>query len=153
MLFRSANFVHRQLRSELEEYIKSQYFGKSPLLLSAISPQLDDEGLLYQKPFIESSPAYKSQYHGIQQTDLPGWMKEYFEKLAKAGIGVHESPFLHQIRALETAVDGKDLFVATGVLVKQSVLCGRLWRNLQMRPAILRLPGGCVVSERLLCIP
>ena len=97
-----ANFVHKQLRTELKEYIKSQYFGKSPLLLSAISSQLDDEGLLYRKPFIESSPAYKSQYGGIQYTDLPEWMKDYFEKLAEAGIGVHKSPFLHQIKALET---------------------------------------------------
>lgn len=49
-----ANSVHKQLRTELEDYIKSQYFGKSPILLSALSDRLDDEGLLYQKPFIES---------------------------------------------------------------------------------------------------
>lgn len=109
-----ANFVHKQLRTELEEYIKSQYFGKSPLLLSAISSRLDEEGLLYQKPFIESSPAYKSEYQGIQRSDLPEWMKEYFGRLAEAGVGVHESPFLHQVKALEMAVSGKDLFVATG---------------------------------------
>ena len=35
-----ANSVHIQLRTELEDYIKSQYFGKSPLLLSAINPVL-----------------------------------------------------------------------------------------------------------------
>ena len=52
-----ANFVHKQLRTELEDYIKSQYLGKSPILLSALSGHIDDEGLLYQKPFIESSPA------------------------------------------------------------------------------------------------
>lgn len=52
-----ANSVHKQLRTELEDYIKSQYFGKSPILLSALSEHIDDEGLLYQKPFIESSPA------------------------------------------------------------------------------------------------
>ncbi len=109
-----ANSVHKQLRTELEDYIKSQYFGKSPLLLSAISPRLDDEGLLYQKPFIESSPAYKSKRDGIQDADLPGWMKAYFSKLANAGIGIHPSPFLHQIEALEAATVGKDLFVATG---------------------------------------
>lgn len=28
-----ANEVHKYLKSELENYIKSQYFGKSPLLL------------------------------------------------------------------------------------------------------------------------
>ena len=48
-----ANYVHKQLRTELENYIKSQYFGKSPLLLSALNNHIDDEGLLYQKPFIE----------------------------------------------------------------------------------------------------
>lgn len=31
-----ANGVHLQLREALENYIKSQYFGKSPILLSAI---------------------------------------------------------------------------------------------------------------------
>lgn len=109
-----ADSVHRQLRTELENYIKSQYFGKSPLLLSAISDQLDKEGLLYQKPFIESSPAYKSEKDGIQHSNLPEWLKNYFRKLAEAGVGVYPSPFVHQIKALEAATAGKDLFVATG---------------------------------------
>ena len=82
-----ANFVHKQLRLELEDYIKSQYFGKSPLLLSAISDQLDKEGVLYRKPYIESSPAYKSKKNGIQTSDIPVWLKEYFTKLSAAGVG------------------------------------------------------------------
>lgn len=109
-----ANSVHKQLRTELEDYIKSQYFGKSPVLLSAISSQLDDEGLLYQKPYIESSPAYKFEKNGIQNSNIPEWLKQYFGKLSDAGIGVYPAPFVHQIKALEAAVDGRDLFVATG---------------------------------------
>ena len=35
-----ANGVHIQLRNALENYIKSQYFGKSPILLSAIQDKL-----------------------------------------------------------------------------------------------------------------
>lgn len=54
-----ANFVHKQLRLELEDYIKSQYFGKSPLLLSAVSDQLDKEGVLYRKPYIDLSQRIK----------------------------------------------------------------------------------------------
>ena len=50
-----ANGVHLQLREALEDYIKSQYFGKSPILLSAVQNKLDQEGILYQKPYIESS--------------------------------------------------------------------------------------------------
>lgn len=48
-----ANAVHMQLRQALENYIKSQYFGKSPILLSALQGKLDQEGVLYQKPYIE----------------------------------------------------------------------------------------------------
>lgn len=109
-----ANFVHKQLRTELEDYIKSQYFGKSPLLLSALSGHLDDEGMLYQKPFIESSPAYVTIQNGIQKALIAPWMKEFFLKLANERIGVFPSPFAHQISALEAAARGEDLFVSTG---------------------------------------
>lgn len=111
---KGANYVHKQLRTELEDYIKSQYFGKSPLLLSAVTPHLDDEGLLYQKPYIESSPSYKSDINGISTADIPEWMKNFLSKLADAGLGVYPSPFIHQIKALEAAVKGRDVFVATG---------------------------------------
>ena len=109
-----ANSVHKQLRKELEDYIKSQYFGKSPLLLSALSNHIDDEGLLYQKPFIESSPAYVTIQNGFETASIEPWMKEYFLKLVEAGIGVFASPFAHQIHALEAATKGEDLFVSTG---------------------------------------
>ncbi len=109
-----ANFVHKQLRTELEDYIKSQYFGKSPLLLSALSDHIDDEGLLYQKPFIESSPAYVTVPNGIETAAIPSWMKDYFLQLAEAGVGVFPSPFAHQISALEAATRGENLFVSTG---------------------------------------
>ncbi|OUQ43792.1 hypothetical protein B5E65_02090 [Gemmiger sp. An120] len=67
---------------------------------------IDDEGLLYQRPFIESSPAYVTVQNGIETASLEDWMKEYFLQLAKAGIGVFPSPFAHQISALEAAARG-----------------------------------------------
>lgn len=110
-----ANAVHMQLRQALENYIKSQYFGKSPILLSALQGKLDQEGVLYQKPYIESSPAYKSKENGIQASDvLPDWLKNYFTQLSIADLGVYPAPFCHQISALEAAFSGKDLFVSTG---------------------------------------
>lgn len=110
----SANSIHLRLRKELEDYIKAQYFGKSPLLLSAVSNQLDREGVLYQKPYIESSPAYRSIVNGIQRSDLPDWQKGFFQALSDAGLGVYPSPFVHQIKALEAASAGRDIFVSTG---------------------------------------
>ena len=109
-----ANSVHLELKAELENYIRSQYFGKSPLLLSAVNEQLDKEGVLYQKPYIESSPAYKTEPSGFTKADIPEWLKEYLVELADAGLGVHKTPFIHQLTALETAWKGKDLFVSTG---------------------------------------
>ena len=109
-----ANSIHFQLRTELEDYIKSQYFGKSPLLLKAVKENLDREGLLYRKPYIESSPAYKTTAKGLEKANIPEWMKSYFSKLSDAGLGVFPSPFNHQIAALEQAYAGTDLFVSTG---------------------------------------
>lgn len=106
--------VHKKLRKELEDYIRSQYFGKTPLLLEAVDPKLDNEGLLYQKPYIESTPAYKSVLNGISKMDADDWLKEFFLKMSKEGLGVYPAPFVHQIKALEAAIHGRDLFVATG---------------------------------------
>ena len=59
-------FIEHLIDTQLCEIIKSQYLGKSPILLSALQGKLDQEGVLYQKPYIESSPAYKSKENGIQ---------------------------------------------------------------------------------------
>lgn len=110
----NAHSVHRLLRTELEDYISTQYFGKSALLRRAVEEQLDQEGVLYQEPYIESSPAYRTEARGISAADLPAWMKEYFAALSEAGLGVYPTPFVHQLRALEASARGEDLFVATG---------------------------------------
>lgn len=109
-----AHSIQQQLRLNLEDYIKSQYFGKNALLRSAVEPHLDEEGLLYQKPYIESSPAYKSVSSGFKDANLPDWMKEYYLALNAANLGVHSKPFLHQLQALEAFVNKEDIFVATG---------------------------------------
>ena len=91
-----ANAMHLQLRRELENYIKAQYFGRSPLLLSAVDERLDDEGVLYQKPYIESSPAYESKKDSFQDAGIDDWLKVFFGKLSEAGLGVYQAPFVHQ---------------------------------------------------------
>lgn len=158
-----ANFVHKQLRTELEDYIKSQYFGKSPLLLSALIGRIDEEGVLYQKPFIESSPAYISLADGIQKSALEPWLKDYFRQLASAGLGVYSSPFIHQIAALEAAVRGENLFVATGTgsgktecfmwpllarLVTEARLSPQTWERRGVR-TIIMYPMNALVSDQI----
>ena len=94
--------------------IISQYFGKSQVLQQAVQPIIQKEGVLYRRPYIESSPAYQTVPKGIENAKLPIWMKEYFSELSKADLGVHDAPFRHQVDALEASEAGKDLFVSTG---------------------------------------
>ena len=110
----NAHAAHQLLCRELADYIRTQYFGKSPILRHAVEEQLNAQGVLYQEPYIESSPAYCTEVHGIAAAELPDWMKTYFAALSNAGLGVYPTPFVHQVQALEASVRGEDLFVATG---------------------------------------
>ena len=159
-----ANSVHIQLRTELENYILSQYFGKSQILLDAVRDRIDDEGLLYRQPYIESSPAYVSERNGIQKSQvLPEWLKEFFSRLSKSGLGVYPSPFKHQIAALEEAFSGRDLFIATGtgsgktecfmwpLLAKLSGEARNspaMWKSRGVR-AIIMYPMNALVSDQV----
>ena len=107
--------VSNTLSKELASYLKSAYLGKTPLLLQALSEKLLQEDILYKKPYIESTPAYKTAEHGIQKSSsLPEWLKDFFYSLSEDNLGVHSSPYVHQIKALESFMRGDDLFVATG---------------------------------------
>lgn len=162
-MLNGANFVHKQLRAELEDYIKSQYFGKSPLLLSALNDHIDDEGLLYQKPFIESSPAYVTVPNGLETASIEPWLKEYFLQLAEADIGVFSSPFAHQISALEAATRGENLFVSTGTgsgktecfmwpllakMAAEAKNCKESWTKRGVR-TIIMYPMNALVSDQV----
>ena len=106
--------VHAYLIEQLQNYIKSQYFGKNKLLFDAVSEKMAKEGCLYRRPFIESSPAYKTEDDGISKTILDSWLKDFFNALADAGLGIFPTPFKHQVSALNAFAEGKDIFVSTG---------------------------------------
>lgn len=159
-----ANEVHPRMREALEDYIRSQYFGKSPVLLSEVQDKIRQEGVLYQRPYIESSPAYKHIQDGIQASNkLPDWMKVYFKVLSEAGLGVYSSPYSHQVSALEAAFEGQDLFVATGTgsgktecfmwpliakLASEARECPTSWDIRGIR-AIIMYPMNALVSDQI----
>lgn len=106
---KGAAAVHRLLLQGLQNYIETQYFGKTPILFNALKPKFEEEGVLYQKPYIEASPVYKKVKDGFNTTNLPEWLKKFFLDL-----GVYSAPYLHQLKALEAIEQGQDLFVSTG---------------------------------------
>lgn len=158
-----ASSIHRKLKSELQDYIRSQYFGKNPLLLHAIDEKLDEEGVLYQRPFIESSPAYKSVDNGISQADIPNWLKEYLSEMAEANLGVYKKPFSHQLTALERFICGDDILVATGTgsgktecfmwpilakLATEALESATTWEQRGIR-TIIMYPMNALVSDQV----
>ena len=77
-----AQGVHRELLAELIRYLSSQYFGKSPLLLKRLDKALQEEFLLYRRPFVESTPAYQLS-DGISGANLEPWMRDFFMRSRK----------------------------------------------------------------------
>lgn len=106
--------THRALYERLYEYISSQYFGASTLLQNAVLPQLKKEDVLYKEPYIEANNAYETVCNGIEKADLPIHIRNFMHKLIEKKLGVFENPFSHQVKALESFFQDKDLFVATG---------------------------------------
>ncbi|GHU55255.1 hypothetical protein AGMMS49975_16810 [Clostridia bacterium] len=106
--------IHYKLRTELSTYIKTQYIGKNNLLLSALSDKLDEQGVLWQTPYVELPASYEIAPQGLDGLRLVEWVKNFFNQLAESNLGVFKTPFSHQIEALEHAFKGEDLFVSTG---------------------------------------
>lgn len=106
--------THQLMKDRLADYITSQYFGDNQLLLNASDELLRKEGNLYQKPYIESTPSYLKVEKGISKANIDPQVKEFFKQLIDKKLGVFDTPFKHQVDALEGFVSGKNLFVATG---------------------------------------
>lgn len=154
--------AHAALKGALKDYIIT-HLRRSPVLLEALQNKLDDEGVLFREPYVESSAEYEKVPDGMSAADIPGWMRTFFSCLAADGLGVYFSPFRHQITALEKAVAGKDLFVSTGtgsgktecflwplmaVLVREAHDTPRTWAKRGVR-CIIMYPMNALVSDQL----
>ena len=106
--------IHERIKQELQYYIRSQYFGKSPLLLDAFEEEFMKKGVLYQTPYLESPAVYKKAENGLSSLSAPVWLKDFFTQLAEKDLGVYTAPYEHQVTSLQAFLDGKDLMVSTG---------------------------------------
>lgn len=107
--------THRALYERLFEYISSQYFGSSTLLQNAVLSKLKKEGVLYKEPYIEANNAYEIIKDGIAKSYfLPKHIRYLMCQMVEKKLGVYQKPFTHQIKALESFFENKDLFIATG---------------------------------------
>ena len=154
--------IHERLQEELSNYIKSQYFGRIPLLLNAIQDKLNKEGEIYKEPYIESSTSYKMKENGIDSIDIPNWLKSFFHRLSEEHLGVFPNPFLHQLDSLEKFLNGNDIFVSTGtgsgktecfmwsIIAKLALEAkeNKFWKKHAVR-TIIMYPMNALVSDQI----
>jgi ATP-dependent helicase YprA (DUF1998 family) len=155
--------VHKDLRRALSGYLRSQYLGKNPFLLSALSDRLEEQGVLWQQPYVELPPNYQRDPGGLTRVELPSAVKAFMLDLADRGLGVFADPFVHQTQALEAAFAGQDLLVATGTgsgktecfmwpliarLCAEARESSHTWRMRGVR-AVLLYPMNALVSDQI----
>lgn len=157
---------HKALLRDLEGYLGAQYFSKSPILRKKVPEILASSGVIYQTPFVESSPAYQQEEKGISAANIPSTERAFLSDLAKAGLGVFKKPYLHQIEALEATrhpTAPTDLLVATGTgsgktecfmwpmlakLIAEAAGSPKHWAQRGVRTLIL-YPMNALVSDQL----
>lgn len=109
---------YQVIRSRLENYIKSDYLANSETLLlyadDILGEACSDDINIAKEPFIETSASYRKLMDGIKTADIAENVKEVLLKLVDAKLGIYSTPFAHQVKALTSALNGKDLFVSTG---------------------------------------
>lgn len=155
--------THQMMKERLIDYITSQYFGDNQLLLNASRELLEKEGNLYQKPYIESTPSYVKVKDGIINANIDSEVKKLFSELIDKHLGVFDTPFKHQVDALEYFSNGKNLFVATGTgsgktecfmwpiiykLVNEAIHKSETWKQRGVRTIVI-YPMNALVSDQI----
>ncbi len=109
---------YQTIRERLVNYIKSDYLANSETLLLYVEDILGEmcpEDInIAKEPYIETSSSYKKINDGIKNAHIVENVKAVLLKLVEAKLGIYSTPFEHQVTALESVLNGRDLFVSTG---------------------------------------
>lgn len=117
----TASQTIERLHVALRDYIEAAYHVGHPTLVKQRARLLNEPGVIYQPPFLESTPRYTSDAdHGrFEDLGLPAPALEALLAVstasAEGGRLLYDPPFSHQAKALQhTLNEGKSLVVTTG---------------------------------------
>lgn len=108
-----------QLHQSLSEYIEATYHISNPQLIEQRKRLLNKVGVIHQKPYLESTPRYKTKERLADIDGLPAAALEIYNLLSsKSGNNpqiIYDPPYQHQSASIKgTLVDDKSLIVMTG---------------------------------------
>jgi ATP-dependent helicase YprA (DUF1998 family) len=107
-----------EIRSALQDYIEATYHISHPTLVEQRKKLLGEPGAVFQAPFLESTPRYRSGRR-FSELSIPEAAKHLLQLMAEPSSGrgplIYDPPYLHQATAIETTVsDRKNLVLTTG---------------------------------------
>lgn len=107
-----------EIRTALRDYIEATYHIGHPGLVAQRRARLEEEGVLFRAPYIESTPRYTAARR-FADLEIPDAAKSLFALMAQPqderGTLLYDPPYTHQAAALEaTSRDGSSLVVTTG---------------------------------------
>jgi ATP-dependent helicase YprA (DUF1998 family) len=156
-----------EITSALQDYIEATYHIGHPALVSQRRVLLEQEGVLSQSPYIESTRRY-TQSRRFADLNIPGEAKALLQLMSTKEHGadplLYDPPYSHQARALEASLtDGKSLVVTTGTGSGKTEsfllpILSRLAVEAQQRPdsfktpairALLLYPMNALVNDQL----
>lgn len=155
--------THDNLRKKLSDYIKAQYFAENDLLMDVADTMLDKEGVTYREPYIEVAKSYKQTMDGFESASIDINYKIILNQLVEQNLGVFNTPFVHQVKALENFYSGKNIVVTTGTgsgktecflwpiltnLIYEARFNPETWQQEGIRALVL-YPMNALVSDQL----
>jgi ATP-dependent helicase YprA (DUF1998 family) len=108
-----------ELQRALSDYIEATYHISEPAMVRQRQDLLNAEGVIYRKPFIESTPRYQTGDDFASIKGLPPRVGVFLTALSKKdgeakGL-LFNPPYTHQAKAIrETLANDKSLIVMTG---------------------------------------
>lgn len=155
--------THNNLKMKLGDYIKAQYFAENDILMSASDELLNQEGTIYREPYIEVSKSYCKLSDGFNGAAIDQQKRAILQALADHKLGVFNTPFVHQVRAVENYYSARNVIVTTGTgsgktecflwpiltnLIYEAQYSPVTWQKEGIRALVL-YPMNALVSDQL----
>jgi ATP-dependent helicase YprA (DUF1998 family) len=138
----------RQLHGSLRDYIEAAYHISSPQLISQRKALLEQQGIISQAPYIESTPRYQTGARFAAMQGLPKAALEIYESLSKQdgtqAAQLYDPPYKHQSESIQQClINRKNLLIMTGTGSGKTEsfllpILGKLATEAQAHPTVFR---------------